>query len=43
MSVIRQVSTLYFYDGPQIIEARDAIGGHYIGVLTAPRATKIGS
>ena len=36
MSVIRQVSTLYFYDGPQIIEARDAIGGHYIGVLTAP-------
>ena len=26
-------NTLYYYDGPQVIELRDAIGGHYVGVL----------
>lgn len=36
MNTIRHVRTLYFYDGPQIIEARDAIGGHYVGVLIEP-------
>lgn len=31
---IRHTATLLYYDGPQIIEARDAIGGHYIGIFT---------
>ena len=33
MKQLRYVSTLYYYDGPQVIEARDRIGGHYVGVL----------
>ncbi len=36
MTTIRHLRTLYFYDGPQVIEARDAIGGHYVGVLIEP-------
>lgn len=39
MTTIRHLRTLYFYDGPQIIEARDAIGGHYVGVLIEPDGT----
>ena len=34
MRHIRHTSTLFYYDGPQVFEARDAIGGHYIAVLT---------
>ena len=33
MKQIRHTSTLFYYDGPQVFEARDAIGGHYIAVL----------
>lgn len=33
MKHLRYRSTLYYYDGPQVIEARDTIGGHYVGVL----------
>ena len=33
MSEIRYLRTLDYYDGPQVFEARDAIGGHYIAVL----------
>ena len=29
MKLIRHTKTLFYYDGPQVIEARDAIGGHY--------------
>ncbi|MDP1586915.1 MAG: hypothetical protein Q8M07_04200 [Prosthecobacter sp.] len=32
MKTIRHSETLFYYDGPQVFEARDAIGGHYIGV-----------
>jgi len=33
MKTIQHTSTLFYYDGPQIIEAQDPIGGHYIGVM----------
>ena len=33
MMHIRHTSTLFYYDGPQVFEARDAIGGNYIAVL----------
>lgn len=33
MKTIRHHATLYYYDGPQVLEARDAIGGHYVAVL----------
>ena len=33
MTRIRYVETLVYYDGPQVFEARDAIGGHYIALL----------
>ena len=33
MNSVRHHATLYFYDGPQVFEARDAIGGHYVGLL----------
>ena len=36
MKTIRHTATLYYYDGPQVFEARDAIGGHYLGVMVAP-------
>jgi hypothetical protein len=34
MKTILYTSTLFYYDGVQVFEARDAIGGHYIAVLT---------
>jgi hypothetical protein len=34
MKTIRHKTTLFYYDGPQVIEARDAIGGHYLAVMT---------
>jgi hypothetical protein len=36
MKTIRHTSTLYYYDGPQVFEARDAIGGHYLAVMIEP-------
>lgn len=35
MKTIQYHSTLFYYDGPQVIEARDEIGGHYVAVLNA--------
>ena len=32
MKIVKYIATLHYYDGPQIIEAHDLIGGHYIGV-----------
>lgn len=34
MTTIRHTATLFHYDGDQVFEGRDAIGGHYICVLT---------
>lgn len=36
MRKINHHSTLYYYDGPQVFEARDSIGGHYVGVMIEP-------
>jgi hypothetical protein len=36
VKTIRHTTTLYYYDGPQVFEARDAIGGHYVGVMIQP-------
>ena len=33
MKVVKAGNILYYYDGPQVIEARDTIGGHYIAVM----------
>lgn len=33
MKTIYYMTTLFYYDGPQIFEARDAIGGHYVALL----------
>ena len=33
MKTIAHYSTLFYYDGPHVFEARDAIGGHYIAVM----------
>ncbi|MDA1275253.1 MAG: hypothetical protein O2960_14575 [Verrucomicrobia bacterium] len=40
MKMIRHSTTLYYYDGPQVFEARDAIGGHYIAVMVEPDGGK---
>ena len=34
MKTIQHIKTLFYYDGPQVFEARDAIGGHYVAVMT---------
>lgn len=36
MKTIRHTGTLFYYDGPQVFEARDAIGGHYVAVMVEP-------
>jgi len=36
MKTIRYSATLYYYDGPQVFEARDSIGGHYVAVMVEP-------
>ena len=38
MKSIRHTATLYYYDGPQVFEARDDVGGHYIAVMVEPDA-----
>ena len=34
MTTVRFHQTLFYYDGPQVFEARDPIGGHYVGVMS---------
>ncbi|MDR1281642.1 MAG: hypothetical protein LBK99_12570, partial [Opitutaceae bacterium] len=36
MKTVWHTTTLFYYDGPQVFEARDAIGGHYIGLMIEP-------
>lgn len=36
MKTIRYTKTLFYYDGPQVFEAHDAIGGHYVAVMVEP-------
>ena len=36
MKTIRHTTTLFYYDGPQVFEARDVIGGHYVAVMVEP-------
>jgi len=38
MKSIRHTETLYYYDGPQVFEAGDGSGGHYIAVMVEPDA-----
>jgi len=38
VKTIRHTRTLVFYDEPQVFEAEDAIGGHYVGVLVDAQA-----
>ncbi len=33
MKIIKHTATLFYYDGVQVFEGRDAIGGHYVGML----------
>ena len=33
MKKIRHTKTLFYYDGPQVFEAHDAIGGHYVAII----------
>jgi hypothetical protein len=40
MKTIRYTTTLFYYDGPQIFEARDTIGGHYVAVMIEPEHGK---
>lgn len=40
MKTIRHVTTLFYYDGPQVFEARDSIGGHYVAVMVEPNEGK---
>jgi hypothetical protein len=37
MKTIRHTTTLFYYDGPQVFEARDTIGGHYLAVMVEPQ------
>jgi len=37
MKTIRHTKTLFYYDGPQVFEARDTIGGHYLAVMLEPQ------
>ncbi len=37
MKTIQHTTTLFYLDGPQVFEARDAIGGHYVGVMVEPQ------
>ena len=38
MKTIRHTKTLYYYDGPQVFEARDSIGGHYVALMIPSEA-----
>ena len=39
MKMIRHTGTLFYYDGPQIFEARDGIGGHYVAIMGPPNGS----
>lgn len=36
MKSIHHFATLFYYDGVQIFEGRDAIGGHYLALMIEP-------
>ena len=36
MKTIRHTTSLFYYDGLQVFEAQDTIGGHYVGVMVGP-------
>ena len=36
MKTIRHTNTLFYYEGPQVFEAHDSIGGHYVAVMVEP-------
>lgn len=36
MKTFTHTQTLFYYEGPQVIEGRDVFGGHYIGVMVEP-------
>ena len=36
MKTNRHTTTLFYYDGPQVFEARDAVGGDYVAVMVEP-------
>jgi hypothetical protein len=36
MTTIRHVETLFYYDGTQVFEGCDAVGGHYVGMMVEP-------
>ncbi|MFN0124687.1 MAG: DUF6575 domain-containing protein [Blastocatellia bacterium] len=40
MKMIRHTATLFYYDGPQVFEARDTIGGHYVAVAVESETTQ---
>jgi hypothetical protein len=40
MKTIQHKETLYYYDGAQVFEARDGIGGHYVAVMVEPDGTQ---
>ena len=35
-NIIRYSARLFYCDGIQVFEARDAIGGHYVAVMVEP-------
>jgi hypothetical protein len=40
MKTIRHTTTLFYYDGTQVSEARDVIGGHYVAVAVESEAAQ---
>lgn len=38
MKTIKHFRTLFYYDGPQVFEARDDDGGIYVGLMVEPDA-----
>ena len=36
MNEIRHTATLFYYDGAQVFEARDSVGGRYVAVMIEP-------
>jgi hypothetical protein len=37
VKTVHHTATLVYYDGAQVFEARDRIGGHYVAVMVEPR------
>ena len=38
MKTVRHKRTLFYYEGPQVFEARDCTGGHYVAVMLPDKA-----